>query len=142
MENAKIVLVVNKKLEPGVALNAAAHLGVGLYGLASASHPEAASAVNFQNYADADGNNHGFVSALPLIVLRATGGEIRKCRRAFAEMGVPFVSYHNAMIGGTYVEQMERARKTPESDLEYFGVIAIGPKEQLDVVTRKLSLWK
>lgn len=142
MENVKIVLVINKKLEPGVTLNTAAHLGVGIYGLATALHPDAARAVNFQNYADADGNEHGFVSALPLIVLRATGGEIRKCRRAFDEMGVPFVSYHNAMIGGTYVEQVERASKTPESDLEYFGVIAIGPKEQLDVVTRKLSLWK
>jgi hypothetical protein len=142
MEDARIVLILNKRLEPGVALNTAAHLGIGLFGRIATSSLEAVDAINFQNYRDANDNDHAFVSALPLIVLRAKSGEIRKCRQAFKDMKVSFVDYTGCMVGGTYLNQLEHSRNTPEIELEYFGICAIGPKEQLDVVTRRFSLWK
>jgi hypothetical protein len=142
MEHPRIVLILNKILEPGVALNTAGHLGIGLLGRISASGLDAAGTVNFQNYADRDNNEHAFVSALPLIVLRAKSGEIRKCRAAFKDLNIPFVDYTNCMVGGTYLDQLERSRNTPEAELEYFGICALGSKTQLDSVTRKFSLWK
>jgi len=140
MQDAKIVLILNKMLEPGVALNTACHLGLGLLGRISSL--DAASTVNFQNYADRDNNEHAFVSALPLIVLRGKSGEIRKCRTAFKNLTIPFVDYTGCMVGGTYLDQLERSRNTSEAELEYFGICALGPKTQLDSVTRKFSLWK
>ena len=140
MEDVKIVLILNKTLEPGVALNTAGHLGLGLLGRLSAAGVDAA--VNFQNYADRDDNEHAFVSALPLIVLRAKSSEIRKCRAAFKDLNIPFVDYTGCMVGGTYLDQLERSRSTPEAELEYFGICALGSKAQLDNVTRKFSLWK
>lgn len=142
MENFKIVLVMHKALEQGVALNAAAHLGLGLAGLLRERDPEALAAVNYQNYVDADGGDHPYISALPLIVLRAKDGELRRCRAALAEARIPFLDFTNQMIRDTFREQLERSRTTPESELVYFGLGALGTKEMLDPITRKLSLWR
>jgi len=142
MENFKIILVMNKSLEPGVALNAAAHLGLGLAGLLRERDPDALSAVRYQNYTDADGGEHPFISALPLIVLRAKSSEVRKCRTALADVGIPFLDFTNQMIKDTFREQLERSRQTPEAELEYFGLGAIGTREKLDPITRRLSLWR
>lgn len=142
MSEKKIVLVINKNLEPGVALNAATHLGLGLHGMLFSLQKPDVESINFQNYKDADGNDHAFVSALPLIVLRGKSGEIRKCRNALQEANLPFVDYTNCMVGGTYTEQIERARSTSESEIEYYAICAIGSKEELDPITRKFSLWK
>ena len=46
------------------------------------------------------------------------------------------------MTVGTYAEQKERTKNTPEAELEYYGVCMFGEKEKLSGLTRKFSLWK
>ncbi len=46
------------------------------------------------------------------------------------------------MTGDTYVEQMERTGRLAEEELDYWGLALFGPKEVLDPVTRKFSLWR
>ena len=104
--------------------------------------PEAIDEMRFLNFADKDGGDHPFISALSLIVLRATSNEIRKLRNELNSAGIHSVDFTNQMTGETYVEQLERSRNTAESDLEYYGICAFGLKRDIDPLTRKLSLWR
>jgi hypothetical protein len=135
----KFVVVLNKKIEPGVALNAAAHMAACLAGQASEEDREN---MMFVNYKDADEGIHP-VSALSLIVLRArNSNQIRRARNDAAQQGVLFVDFLESMTKDTYVEQMERTGQLKEEELEYWGLCLFGPKEVLDTITGKFSMWR
>jgi len=138
----KIVTVLNKNLEPGIALNTAAHMALGLTARAAKEKPDLFQAMHFLNYADKDGGDHMYISALSLIVLRANAHELRRLRGAFRDAGILHVDFTNQMTQGTYVEQLERSRNTPEVELEYYGLCACGTRSELDSLTRKFSLWR
>ena|SRR5260370_713333 len=135
----KFVVVLNKNLEVGKALNAAAHMAAGLVARAD---PESVKDMMFIPFLDKDGGEHPSISALSLIVLRGTSGEIRKVRKEALSHGVIFTDFTSSMTGDTYIEQLERTKATAEQDLEYYGICLFGRKETLDEFTRKLSLWR
>lgn len=135
----KFTVVLNKNLETGVALNAAAHLAAGLVSRADESTREQ---MRFIDFTDKDGGIHPAISALSLIVLRATSNEIRKVRNEAKMRHVLFTDFTRTMTGDTYVEQLERTKATAELELEYYGICLFGEKIVLDEFTRKLSLWR
>ncbi len=135
----KFVVVLNKKIVAGVALNAAAHMAAVLVNCA-----EESDRVNmkFIDYLDADSNKHPS-SGLSLIVLQAdNSNKIRNARNAAKEKGIIFTDFLESMTGQTYAEQLERTNQLKESELEYFGLCMFGRKEEIDKITRKFSLWK
>lgn len=135
----KFVVVLNKKIEPGVALNAAAHMAACLAARASEDDRKD---MFFVDYSDADGGTHP-VSGLSLIVLRAdNSNKIRQAREAALERKVLCVDFLESMTKDTYVEQMERTKKLREQELEYWGLCLFGKKEDLNAITGKFSLWK
>lgn len=135
----KFVVVLSKKIETGAVLNAAAHMTACLVARASDEDREN---MMFVDYIDADGGKHP-VSALSLVVLRAdNSNKIRQARNAAIEKRVLFVDFTETMTKDTYVEQMERTKQTKEADLEYWGICLFGPKEELDTITGKFSLWR
>lgn len=138
----KIVAIINKQLQPGVALNAIAHLTLGLAARAAKEQPNVLDELRFLNFQDKDGGDHASISALSLVVLRGTSNEIRKLRNHFLAGGLLNTDFTNQMTGGTYIEQLERSQKTPEADLEYYGACVFGRIEELDLLTRKFSLWR
>lgn len=139
MRDNKFVLVLNKQLPPGVALNAAAHLAVGL---ASSSTNEQIKEMNFIDYVDKDSNIYPNISALSLIVLRGKSNEIKKIRNKCIENNIQFCSFLETMTGETYVEQLEKTRQKTYDEINFYGVMLFGKKEIIDPLTRKLSLWK
>jgi len=138
----KIVAIINKRLQPGVALNTIAHMALGLTARAAKERPDVLEDLRFLNFRDKDGGDHCFISALSLVVLRGTSNEIRKLRNQFLAAGLLSTNFTNQMTGGTYVEQLERSQNTPEAELEYYGVCAFGTIQELDLLTRKFSLWR
>jgi len=46
------------------------------------------------------------------------------------------------MTVGTYVEQQQRTKETPEAELEYYGICLFGEINQVNELTRKFSLWR
>ncbi len=135
----KIVAVLNKSLEPGVALNAIAHMGAGL----SASAPDdLREKMSFIDFPDKDGINHKSISALSLIVLKGTGGKVKTTRQAAVESGLHVIDFLETMTGDTYKEQLEKTSSTSFNDLNYFGIMMFGEKEKIDPITNKLSLWR
>jgi hypothetical protein len=135
----KFVIIINKKLDVGVALNAGAHISLGLV---SRVTTEVVKEMMFLDFIDKDGGIHPNISALSLIVLRGTSGEIRKARNEAIARNVLFTDFTNTMTGDTYIEQLERTKTTHEAELEYYGLGLFGEKTVLEEFTRKLSLWK
>lgn len=135
----KFVAIVNKNLEPGVALNALAHSAAGLV---ASVPPELKEQMSFISFQDKDGNDHKSISALSLIVLRGTSNEIRKARNKYVEEGIHFVDFLETMTGDTYKEQLDKTLATAYDELNFYGIIAFGEKVKLDPITKRLSLWK
>ncbi|HEX3568407.1 MAG TPA: DUF2000 domain-containing protein [Candidatus Saccharimonadales bacterium] len=134
----KFVAVLNKKVPVGNLMNALGHITAGF----AASYPEPKE-MRFDNYEDADGNVHPNISDNPFIVLQAdNSNKIRTLRQALAEAGIPFVDFTSTMTVGTYAEQQERTKATPEAELEYWGIVTFGEIEKINALTKKFSLWR
>lgn len=134
----KFVAVLNKKVPVGKLMNALGHMAAGLSALYSDG-----SALRFDDYRDADGTIHPSISDNPFIILQAdNSNKLRSLRQALGEAGLPFTDFTSTMAEGTYVEQQERTSKTPEAELEYWGVTTFGEHEKLQALTKKFSLWR
>ena len=68
----KLVAVLNKDIETGVALNAVAHMAIGM------GTTLTREGLHLEDYKDGDGNVYPNISGMPFIILRAKSNEIRK----------------------------------------------------------------
>ncbi|CCB88591.1 DUF2000 domain-containing protein [Simkania negevensis] len=132
----KMIAVMNQSLEAGVALNALAHMCMGLG--ASLGPTD----LLLMDYADKNENAHPNISKMPLIVLRANSNKIRATRQAAIENGIAFTDYLDTMIGGTWEEQAQNTRQKNDEELTYYGIMLFGKWETVSELTKKFSLWK
>jgi len=131
----KMVVIVNKSADIGVALNAVAHASLALGAtLGSAT-------VSLQEYKDASGNNWP-ISEMPYIVLRGKSGEIRKAILTAKEEGITQIAFVETMTGGTSAEQIERTAKVSEEEHIYLAGVLFGEWDKVNEITKKLSLYR
>lgn len=133
---SKLVAVMNEKIEPGVAMNALAHMCIG-FGSAIGKEP-----LRLTQYQDKDGNVHPDISEMPFMILRANSNKIRNLRLAALNHGIAFTDFTDTMTVGTYIEQLAKTRETHEADLIYYGIVLFGPWDKVSELTGKFSLWK
>ncbi len=131
----KLVAIVNKDADVGVAMNAIAHASLALG--ASFGKEE----MYLQDNIDANGNVWP-MSGMPYIILRGKSGEIRKAVLAAKAEGVTQLAFVETMTGGTWQEQVERTSKVSEDDHIYFAAILYGPWETVSQITKRFSLYK
>lgn len=132
----KLVAVLNKDVEPGVVLNALAHMSIGLG--AQVGKP----LLRLDDYKDATGNTYPNISQIPFIILRAKSNEIRKTIASAKEKNILHGVFLNSMTGGTYIEQLERTASTSEESLMFYGCVLFGEWATVSELTRKFSLWR
>jgi hypothetical protein len=132
----KLVAVMNEKIEPGVIMNALAHMCIG-FGSDIGKEP-----LRLTNYIDADGGSHPNISEMPFMILKANSNKIRALRLAAQEIEIQCVDFTDTMTVGTYIEQIERTKQTKEADLVYYGIVLFGDWTKVSELTRKFSLWK
>ncbi len=132
----KLVAVMNEKIEPGIVMNALAHMCIG-FGADIGKEP-----LRPTNYVDADGGSHPHISEMPFMILKANSNKIRGLRQAALEAGIQFVDFTDTMTVGTYLEQLERTKNTKEEQLVYYGIVLFGDWQKVSELTRKFSLWK
>lgn len=132
----KLVAVMNEKIEPGIIMNALAHMCIG-FGSHIGKEP-----LRLTNYIDAEGGSHPNISEMPFMVLKANSNKLRALRLAAQQAGIQCVDFTDTMTVGTYVEQIERTKQTKEVDLIYYGVVLFGEWEKVSELTKKFSLWK
>lgn len=132
----KLVAVMNEKIEPGVVMNALAHMCIG-FGSDIGKEP-----LRLTNYIDADEGGHPNISEMPFMILKANSNKIRALRLAAQQAGIQCVDFTDTMTVGTYLEQIERTKQTKEADLVYYGIVLFGDWTKVSELTRKFSLWK
>lgn len=134
----KFVAVLNKKVDIGKVLNVLAHLSISIVADAT---PEQIQEMGIVNYTDRDENIHK-ASKNSFVILKAdNGNQIRTVRNAAKEKGVLFVDFANTMQEGTFLEQLEKTKQTPEAELDYYGIVLFGEIDKVSELTRKFSLW-
>lgn len=132
----KLVAVLNKNLEPGVAMNAIAHMTIGMGAAIGAQR------LRLDNYQDKDGNLYPNISQMPFIVLRAKPNEIRKAVLKARENEIELGIFTDTMTGGTYHEQLDNTKQTAEDDIVFYGAVFFGDKDVVTEITKKFSLYK
>jgi len=132
----KLVAMVNKDIEVGVAMNAIAHMAIGLGAQLNNE------VLRLNDYQDKEGNTYPNISQLPFIILRGKSGEIRKAIQNAKEQQIAYSAFTNTMTGGTYQEQLTNTRATPEEQLVYYGAVLFGPWETVSQITKKFSLYR
>ncbi len=135
----KFVAIINEKIESGKALNAIAHMGLGLVNIAN---DEIKENMSFIDFPDKNDNIHKSISGLSLIVLKGRNGEIKKVRNQFAEQNILFVDFLETMTGDTYAEQLVKTKELTTDEHNYFGLLAFGEIDKINPITKKLSLYK
>ena len=99
--------------------------------------------MRFDSYFDKEGHDHKSISDNPFIILQAdNSNKIRTLRLALIEKNIYFVDFTSTMTVGTYLEQQQRTKETPELELDYYGICFFGEINQLNELTRKFSLWR
>jgi hypothetical protein len=97
----KLVAIVNKDIDAGIAMNAVAHMTIGL----GAQLDKGALRLN--DYQDKDGNIYPNISQIPFIILRGKSGEIKKAVVAAKEQHIKCGVFTDTMTGGGYQEQLD-----------------------------------
>ena len=132
----KLVAIINKEIDLGIAMNAVAHMSIGLGAQLNNE------ILKLNDYQDKDGNIYPNISQMPFIILRGKSGEIRKATQNAREHNVQYGVFTNTMTGGTYQEQLNNTLATPEVHLIYYGAVLFGPWELVSQITKKFSLYK
>jgi Protein of unknown function (DUF2000) len=132
----KLVAVMNEKIEPGIIMNALAHMCIGF------GSEIGKEALRLTNYIDADGGSHPSISEMPFMILKANSNKIRGLRASAAAFGIRAADFTSTMTVGTYVEQLKLTKETKEAELIYYGIVLFGDWEKVSELTRKFSLWK
>lgn len=132
----KLVAVLNKSIEPGKLMNALAHMCIG-FGAAIGEQE-----LQLVDYQDADDGRHPNISKMPFIILQANSNKIRNLRNQAIEQDIRFVDFTDAMMVGTYQEQLDRSAQTKEEDFIYSGIVLFGDWNKVSELTRKFSLLK
>ena len=113
----KLVALINKDIEVGVAMNALAHMAIGLGAQLNSD------ILRLNNYQDKDGNIYPNISQMPFMILRGKSNEIRKAVQSAKEQQMQYSVFSDTMTGGTYQEQLDNTLATPEEQLIYYGAI-------------------
>jgi hypothetical protein len=132
----KLAAVLSEKLEPGMAMNALAHMALGMGTVVGPAEGLMC------DYVDGSGAHHPSISAYPFIVLKGRPGKIREAIGIAQGAGIKTVDFVNTMTVGSYTEQLTRTKAAKNEDLEFYGAVFFGDFASVNDITKKFSLYK
>ena len=133
----KLVAVVNKQIEMGVAMNALAHMCLGF-----GAHM-GAEELHLMDYKNADGFIYPNISKMPFIILREkNSNKIANLLMKAKEAGDSIFGVHQYHDRRHWEDQKARTLATKPEEIIFYGIVLFGPKEIVTEMTKKLSLWR
>ncbi|MBM3192068.1 MAG: DUF2000 domain-containing protein [Chlamydiae bacterium] len=133
----KLVAVMNQQIEMGVAMNALAHMCLGL-----GAH-RGTSELHLMDYESAEGFIYPNISKMPFIILREkNSNKIAHLLMKAKEAGIQYSVFTNTMTEGTWEDQKTRTLTTKPEEIIFYGIVLYGPRELVTEITKKLSLWR
>lgn len=133
----KLVAVLNKQIEMGIAMNALAHMCLGF-----GAHM-GPSDLHLMDYENAEGFLYPNISKMPFVILREkNSNKIATLLMKAKEAGLQYSVFTNTMTEGTWEDQKARTLGTKSEEIIFYGIVLFGPKEIVTEMTRKLSLWR
>ncbi len=134
----KMVAIVSSRIEPGVAINTVGHMTVAL------GASEAGEQLIGSSRQDGSGQAHAALARFPLIVLATRPQKIKEIiEGARLQPGVTVIDYPEEGYITTHDDDYAAAlaSKSPDS-LVYIGTALFGPREVINELCAKLTLWK
>lgn len=129
----KWVIVVNEKLTPGLAVNAAACV--------SAATSQHISGLLGEGVHDSDGNHHPGLPWAGCSVLVADSETLRSIRSKAEAHAETFVADMPAAAQQTRVyDEYRAAIAEAAADVEYYALSIVGPRNAVDRMVKRLSL--
>lgn len=133
----KLIAVVNKQIEMGVAMNALAHMCLGF-----GAHM-GTKELHLMDYENVDGFIYPNISKMPFIILREkNSNKIANLLMKAKEAGIQYSVFTNTMTEGTWEDQKARTLATKPEEIIFYGIVLYGPKDIVTEMTKKLSLWR
>lgn len=138
LENEKCVMIIDENLPLGNIANTAAIFGITL----GKVMPEVVG----EDVIDSTGNIHMGITAIPVPILRGNPQLIKEIRQKLYEPGfedVTVVDFSDlAQSCNDYTDFTAKIAKTPETDLNYFGLAMCGPKKKVNKLTGSIPLLR
>lgn len=133
----KVVIVLNSKIENGVALNVVGHLSAS-FGHYANDH------MGRKQYVDGSGDIHTGISKYPIIITKVKPGKLKNTVTIAKSINDLFVcDYPSIMFDTGHDDELAKAlESTNEDDITYYGLLIFGNRKTVDDLCGKFSLWK
>lgn len=132
----KLVAVMNKSLEPGIAMNALAHMCLGFGAHLGPPH------LHLVDYVTKEGVHYPNISKMPFVILEGNSNKIKGLIASAQAHGIDWSAFTDTMTLGSWEEQLERTAQKSTEELTFYGVVLFGPWDLVSELTRKFSLLK
>lgn len=133
----QMVVILNKHIEIGRALNAAAHAVSGFVG--TLDDP---AQLDYLEYRDKTGEFDAVISHHPTIILRAGDSkELLKAYRKAQSLRLPNNAFIETMTIGSSQEELQMLNEKTAEELEFWGLVLFGRTEDVRKVTKDFQLY-
>lgn len=133
----KIVIIINKALEPWEVLNATAHIAAYIGNRLGDTFNTG------EFFASQDGHSYPRNAQYPIVILRAKPGQLPGLMEKARTSGLVYNGFIREMIETTDDREIIATLAAKSgADVEFLGVGIFGPNDQVAALTKAYQLWR